>query len=174
MNVLSKVPAFSSVSCSQSSSLSNASPRRFRDHGQPRWGCPSKLIDLFQELLEANRIVQKQPAQQCFEAGGLAIDRGITSAGTATGPIATAAYELLLLSLKKRLKSQEELRLSIGSHLRYNSPMQVIGTAWVLAMLQALVQLPDGITEPGQLQRAKISCFHSGTLSRNPVAQAAN
>ena len=174
MNVLSKVPAFSSVSCSQSSSLSNASPQSVKDHDQPRCGIPSKLVEVVKEFLEANRVVQKQPSQQRFEACGLAVGRGITSPGSSTGPIATPAHKLQLLGLQKWFKLLEELRLGIRTNLGNYSPVEIVGTAWVPTMLQTLVQLPDGITQPGQLQSTKISSIRSGTLSRNPVGQAAS
>ena len=70
MNVLSKVPAFSSVSCSQSSSLSNASPQSVGSRSAALWDS-FKIGRGGQGVPGGEQVVQKQPSQQRFEACGL-------------------------------------------------------------------------------------------------------
>ena len=101
--------------------------------------------------------MQKQPAHHCLKSSGLPIGRCIGIAGTSTSTVSAATHPILLHFVKPGLESFKGKGLSIRPHLSYNGTMKLVGTPRLLATPQTLVQLPNRIAEPGELQWAKLS-----------------
>ena len=76
--------------------------------------------------------------------------------------------------IKRRLKTLESAGLSIGTDLIDNRTMKDISAAGAAAVTQALMQLPDSISEPCQLKRAEIIGTTQALQGMDPVGQAAS
>ena len=76
--------------------------------------------------------------------------------------------------IKERLKLLESPGLSIGTDLIHNRTMQNICAAGAAAMTQALMQLPDRIAQPGELERTEFITTAGAGPPVDPVAQAAS
>ena len=71
--------------------------------------------------------------------------------------VSAATHPILFHIVKPGLESFKGKGLSIRPHLSHNGTMKLVGTPRLLATPQTLVQLPDRIAEPGELQWAKLS-----------------
>ena len=76
--------------------------------------------------------------------------------------------------IKQRLKLLESAGLSIGTDLINNRTMQNISAAGATAVTQALMQLPDRIPQPGELERTELITAPGAGPPVDPVAQAAS
>ena len=78
-------------------------------------------------------------------------------------------------AMQSRIKPLEGSRLGIGTNLSHHSSVQILGSSRLPAMPQTLMQLPDRIPEPGELQGAEITgACRKRVLPPDPVAQAAS
>ena len=68
----------------------------------------------------------------------------------------------------------ESTGLSISTDLIHNRTVQNIGTTGTAAVTQALMQLPDRIPQPGQLERTEFITAAGAGPPVDPVAQAAS
>ena len=131
-------------------------------------------LQRIQELSETGWVVQKQPANHCLKSCRHSINRGIAAPRAATGTVATSTHQVELMVIKQRLKLLESPGLSIGTDLIHNRTMQNICAAGAAAMTQALMQLPDRIAQPGELERTEFITTAGAGPPVDPVAQAAS
>ena len=116
-----------------------------------------------------------EPAHHCLKSRGLSISRRVTTAGTLTGTVAATTHQIAFKLIQPRLKSLQRKRLSIRTNLRNNRAMQLGCPARTAAMAKALMQFPDSITEPGELEGTQFNDLRRQSLLKpDPVAQAAN
>ena len=113
-------------------------------------------VQLIQKLRQAIWIVQKQPANHCLKSSGLSICRGITAAWATTGTVASTPNQGLFLVIEPGLEPFQRNGLCIGSHFSHDSAMQILGTSWLSTVTQALMQLPDRVPQPGELEWSQI------------------
>jgi hypothetical protein len=52
------------------------------------------VFEVRQQLAKAAGVLQKQPAHHCLKSRRLAIGGGVTAAGAAAGPVATAPHQI--------------------------------------------------------------------------------
>ncbi len=117
-----------------------------------RTGGGRGLLEVIQQLGQPPWIAQKEPSQHRLKSRGLPISRRVAPTRAGTGPIAAAAHLVTLLDGQQRLQPCQGTGLGLRLHLSHHGPVQVSTTAGPAAMTQALVQFPDRVTEPGQLQ----------------------
>ena len=110
---------------------------------------------MIQKLGKPLGIPQKEPAHHCLKSRGPAIARRITASGAPAGPVAAAAHQFPLLVIQKRLQLLQRPGLGLGPHPGHHRLVQLIGAARLLAVAQPLVQFPDRIPQPGQLEGAE-------------------
>ena len=131
------------------------------------------LIQVIEKLRQARWVVQIQPAHHCLKPCGQSIHRGIGSLGSTPSPIAAATDEIAFLVAQHWIKLPKGLSLSLGADFGNNGTVQHICATGRPTETQSLVQLPDSIPQPGQLQRAEISSIIAAGLALDPLAQAA-
>lgn len=98
--------------------------------------------------------MEKQPTKQGLKARCLAVGRRITPPRAPASPIAAPAHKISLRISELLIKPRQCQGLGVGTHYLHNLLVQGVGAAWTLTALQAVMQLPDRISQPGQLQRA--------------------
>ena len=113
----------------------------------------SGLLQVIEELRKPSWVVQKQPANHCLKPCGPSINGRISATRTTACTVAATTHPIKFLSIQEFTVFQpgQKPRLGIGPDIGHNSPVQVIRAAWPRPMAQALVQLPHGIANPGQL-----------------------
>ena len=136
----------------------------------------SGSLQLVKELSKPVWVVQKQPANHCLKSCGPSINRGVSPAGSTTGTVPPPAHpgQLLFIQQFFLLKPGQHCGLSVSTNIRNNSFVQCVGLPRTQPMTQPLVQFPDCIPDPGQLQRSECFATEKGRLTPNPVAQAAS
>jgi hypothetical protein len=73
------------------------------------------------------------------------------------------------------LQAIENSGLGSGLNLRDHGTMQIVRAAWAAAMPQPLVELPNGISQPGELKGTKgLDRDAAGLQVSDPVPQAAS
>jgi hypothetical protein len=126
------------------------------------------FLEVIQELGQPPRISQKEPSQHRLKSRGLPIQGPVTSPGTGAGPVAAAPDLLALLRRQPGIQPLQGPGLGLSLHLRHHGVMQIGGTSGLPAMAQPLMQIPDGITEPGELERSKIGLRRLGRQGGQP------
>ena len=136
----------------------------------------SGLLQVIEELRKPGWIVQKQPAHHCLKPCGPSIHSGISAPRTTACTVVTPTHPIQFLGIQEFTVFQpaEEPRLSISADIGHTSPMEVVRTPGLRSMAQPLMQLPNGISDPSQLQRPQLVVDDAGSLIANPVAQAAS
>ena len=136
----------------------------------------SGLLEMIEELRKPGWIVQKQPAHHCLKPCGPSINSSISAPRTTTCTVSTPTHPIVFLVFQQFPFFQDGKKpgLGISADIGHNGPMQLIGTAGLCSMAKALMQLPHGISNPGQLQWTQRPVDAAGSLIANPVAQAAN
>ena len=116
-----------------------------------------------------------EPANHCLKSRGLSIGRRVSTAGTLAGTVAATTHQIAFKIVQPGLKSLQRLSLSIGANLSDNRAMQLGYPARTAAMAKALMQFPDSITKPGELEGTQVNGLRRQSLLKtDPVAQAAN
>ena len=95
--------------------------------------------------------MEKQPTKQGLKARCLAIGRRIPPSGAPACPIAAPAHKVSFRISELMIKPLQCQGLGVGTHYLHNLLVQGVGAAWTLTALQAVMKLPDRITQPGQL-----------------------
>lgn len=95
--------------------------------------------------------MEKQPTKQGLKARCLAIGRRIPPSGAPASPISAPAHKVSLRISELLIKPRQCQGLGVGTHYLHNLLVQGVGAAWKLTTLQAVMKLPDRITQPGQL-----------------------
>jgi hypothetical protein len=95
--------------------------------------------------------VEKQPTKQGLKARCLAIGRRIPPPRAPACPIAASAHKVSLRISELLIKPLKSQGLGVGTHYLHNLLVEGVGAAWTLTALQAVMKLPDRITQPGQL-----------------------
>jgi len=126
------------------------------------------LVEVIQQLGQPPGISQKEPSQHRLKSRGLPVNGWITAARSRTGTVAAAAHLFTLLRLQPGIKPAQGLRLGLGFHRRHHGPMQVSGTTGLAAMPQPLMQIPDRIPEPRQLQGPEVPIGMLGRQGGQP------
>ena len=131
---------------------------------------------MVKELGKPVWVVQKQPANHCLKPCGPPINRGLGTARAPTGTVAAPTHPVLFLLVQQLflLKPGQHCGLGIGANVSNNSFVQSIRSSGAKPMPQALVQFPDCIPDPSQLQWSEGFSLGQRRLTADPVAQAAN
>ena len=118
----------------------------------------SGLLQVIEELSKPGWIVQKQPANHCLKPRGPSIHSGLGSARTTACTVATPTDQIEFLGVQELTVFQpsQQTGLGIGANIGHNSTMQMVGTAGSGSMAEPLMKLPDGISDPSQLQWAQL------------------
>ena len=95
--------------------------------------------------------MEKQPTKQGLKARCLAVGRRIPPPGPPACPNAAPAHPVSHRISELVIKPLQCEGLGVGTHYLHNLLMQGVGAAWTLTPLQAVMKLPDRITQPGQL-----------------------
>lgn len=135
-----------------------------------RTGGGRGLLEVIQQLGQPPWIAQKEPSQHRLKSRGLPIGRWVAAARPRTGAIAAATHLVALLRAEQRLQPQQGTGLGLGLDLGHNGPVQVGTPPGPAAMPQTLVQLPDRVTEPGQLQGPEIGTRQGRGQPLQPAA----
>ena len=93
--------------------------------------------------------MEKQPTQQSLEACGLAIGRRVAPTRTSTRPVSAPADQVTFGLVEEGVKARQRLGLGIGAHRLDHLLMERLGPGGVPTALQALVEFPDRIPQPG-------------------------
>ena len=117
------------------------------------------VLEFCQQLCKAAGVLQKEPAHHCLKSRGLPIDTRLSFARPPARFVASCAYPLKFFLPQKALLLQaiESMGLGISTDVRNDSPMQIGTSAGLPATAHPLVQLPDGISEPGQLKWTQLA-----------------
>ena len=116
-----------------------------------------------------------EPAHHCLKSCGPSIGRRVSTSGTLAGTVAATTHQIDFEIVQPGLQSFQGKSLSIRTNLSNNRTVQISRTAWTAAMAQALMQFPDSISEPGELEGTQFNGFRRQSLLKpDPVAQAAN
>ena len=126
------------------------------------------FLEVIQQLGQPPRISQKEPSQHRLKSRGLPIEGPITATRPGAGPVATAPDLLPLLRREPRIEPLQGFGLGLGLHRGHHGAMQIGRTAGLAAMAQPLMQIPDGISEPGKLQRPQIGLRWLGRQGSQP------
>ena len=111
---------------------------------------------MIKEIGQPSWVVKKQPANHCLKPCGLSIGRGVSTPGATSCSVAATTHEILLFVGEPGLQPLESCCLGISPDLRHHSAVQILGPSCLPAMTQTLMQFPDGISKPGELQRSEI------------------
>ena len=115
-----------------------------------------RRLEGIEQLGKPLRIAQKQPPQHRLKSRGLPIQGRIAAPGSAAGPVAATPHQIPLAIAQQGLEPGEGLRLGGGPHPPHHGPVQVLGAARAVALSAPLVQFPNGIPEPGELQGGQV------------------
>lgn len=110
-------------------------------------------LQVIKELSKPVWIVEKQPANHCLKPCGLPIDSRIGATRTTTGTVAPSTDQVLLLCIEDWQQPVEGCGLGICANLGHDGFMESVRLARTLTQAKALMQFPDRISNPGQLQR---------------------
>lgn len=113
--------------------------------------------------------MKKQPPQQSFEARGLRIDGRISGARSTAGAVAAAPHQLLFRFAQQALQALQGLGLGRGTHGRHHLPMQILGPARLATTDLTVMQFPDSIPKPGELQGTKVAEGGVGAEPQQPM-----
>jgi hypothetical protein len=127
------------------------------------------LLKVIQQRGQPWRILQKEPSQHRLKSCGLPVPGRIAAAGPPAGPIAATPHQILFPRGEQGLKSSQSFGLGLRPHLAHHGAMQIGPPARLAALAQPLVQFPDGIAEPGELQGAKLLRTRLGDDARQPA-----
>ena len=137
--------------------------RRGRDpSGLAGWLHRLEGIEQFGKPL---RIAQKQPSQHRLKSRGLPIQARIAATGAAAGAVAATPHQIALPIAQQGFQPLQGLRLGLRTHPPDHGPMQIQRTGRTAAVPLPLMQFPDRIAQPGQLQGGKVDT-RAGDLSR--------
>ena len=137
--------------------------RRGRDpSGLAGWLHRLEGIEQFGKPL---RIAQKQPSQHRLKSRGLPIQARIAATGAAAGAVAATTHQIALPIAQQGFQPLQGLRLGLRTHPPDHGPMQIQRTGRTAAVPLPLMQFPDRIAQPGQLQGGKVDT-RAGDLSR--------
>ena len=101
--------------------------------------------------------MEKQPAEQGLKTRGLAVGTRIPIARASARPITAAADHVDLALAQQAFQAAQGLCLGTSLDHLHHLGMQKLGLGRQAATQEALVQFPNRIPQPGQLERAQIS-----------------
>ena len=118
----------------------------------------SGLLQVIEELRKPGWIVQKQPAHHCLKPCGPSIDSRLCTPRTSACTVASPSDQIEFPGVQELtiLQPGQQTGLGIGANIGHNSTMQMVGTAGSGSMAEPLMKLPDGISDPSQLQWAQL------------------
>lgn len=165
--------------------IPDALPGRDRRNDVHNWGSwrvvrsdryGSGTIKMVEDLCQPDWVVQKQPANHCLKPRSPAVGGSLSGTWTTSCTVATATDEIKFLSLEKFMLLQpgEESGLGIGSNVSDDSPMEDIRPPRSGPVTQSLMQLPDSVSDPGQLKWTKLLTALMNRLGSDPAGQAAS
>jgi hypothetical protein len=114
------------------------------------------LLEVIQQLGQPLGIPQKEPSHHGLKPRGLPIGRRVATTRSAASPVATAPHLLELLRPQQRLQLLQGSGLSLCLHQLHHGAVEIPGAAGAPAVTQPLMQVPDSIPQPGELQGTKV------------------
>lgn len=127
-----------------------------------------RRLEGVEQLGKPLRITQKQPSQHRLKSRGLPIVSRIAAPGPATGPVTATPHPIALAIAKQWIQAGEGLGLGSGPHLAHHGAVQILRAPGAMALPAPLVELPDGIPEPGQLEGGEVCRSLAGGHSGQP------
>ena len=112
-------------------------------------------IETAQQLAQALRIVQVEPAHHCLKSRGPSIDGRVQMAGATTGGIATPPDPFPFFLAQQRFEALEGQALGLGTDASHTGIVQPAWTCHLSHQVLALMKFPDRIPQPGQLGGAR-------------------
>jgi len=111
---------------------------------------------MIQQLGEPSGVPQKEPAHHCLKSRGLPIGGRIATPGSSPGPVPAPPHPVPLQIVEQRIQPQQCGGLGSGPDFLHNSPVQAVAAAGLTALTQPLMEFPDRIPQPGQLEWAQV------------------
>jgi hypothetical protein len=130
------------------------------------------VLKVIQEFSQAAWISQKEPAHHRLKSCGLSVQGTVLVSRSTCRPIASAAHEAFLAGPQVGPEPFESRGLGVRPHPRHHLIVEIVGAAGGLAVAQPLVQLPNGVAEPGELQDVEIGLGGQGGQGIEPVSRA--
>jgi hypothetical protein len=127
------------------------------------------LLKVIQQRGQPLGILQKEPSQHRLKSRGLAIAGRVPTAGSPAGTVAAASHQCLLPGGQQGLQPGEGLSLGFSPHLPHHGAVQISASPRLATLAQALMQFPNGIAEPGELEGAKLLRARLGEDPHQPV-----
>jgi len=120
-------------------------------------GVGAGLFKLIQQLCKPSGVPQKEPAHHCLKSRGPPIDGRIAAPWSTPGPVASPSHPVAFGGAQQWLQPLKGPGLGFGADLFDNGTMQGVAATGLPAVAQPLMQFPDRIPQPGQLQRTKFA-----------------
>lgn len=111
-----------------------------------------RFVQMIQKLGKPLGILQKEPAHHCLKSRSPAVAGWITAPGAPARPVAALAHQRTLPVVEQWLEPLQRPGLGLGPHLGHHRLVELIRAAGPVAVPQTLVELPDRISQPGELQ----------------------
>jgi hypothetical protein len=127
-----------------------------------RGGSGVGVLKVIQEFSQAAWISKKEPAHHRLKSCGLTVKGGILVSRSTSRPVASPAHKALLPGSQVGPEPFKGVGLGFRPHPRHHLIVQIVRAARGLAMAKPLVQLPDRIAKPGELEDVEISLGGQG------------
>ena len=110
---------------------------------------------MIKQIGQPGWVVEEQPANHCLKSRGPSIHRCLRSPRTPASIVPAATDQILFMRIKKLLllKPLQQAGLGVCPHISHHGTVQGLRTVRAGAMAQPLMQLPDRIPQPGELER---------------------
>ena len=128
------------------------------------------FLKVIQQLGKPPWIPQKEPSDHRLKSRGPCIDTGLCRPGPPAGPVPAPADLLPLVGSEPGLETGEGPGLGPGLHVGHHRPVQIPGTGGCAAMAQPLMEFPDRIAQPGQLEGTQVHGAFGGSHAGQPVS----
>jgi len=120
------------------------------------------LLKVIQQFGQAARIPEKEPSHHRLKSRGPPVEGGLLGPGSPPRSVASPPHEVLFLRSKVGLQLFQRHGLGIGLHPGHHPAVQFRRATRCLAAKQALMQFPNSISQPGQLESREIGRWHRG------------
>jgi hypothetical protein len=135
-------------------------------------GIGVRFLKVIQEFSQTAWISKKEPAHHRLKSCGLSVKGGVLVPGSPSCPVASAPHQALFAGSKVGLEPFQGRCLGFRPHLGHHLVVEIGGSAGGLAALQPLVQLPDGVAQPGQLQDVELLPGSQGRQGGQPETRS--
>ncbi len=121
-----------------------------------RGGSGVGVLKVIQEFSQAAWISQKEPAHHRLKSCGLSVRRAVLVSRSTSRPVASTAHQALFTGAQVGPEPFESRGLGFRPHPSHHLIVEIVGAGGGAAMTQPLVQLPDRVSEPGELKDVEI------------------